>query len=167
LRRFRDRADADPKDVLANFFAGVLLHYEKGFQASSRYLSSVIGKVSDEPRLYIYLAMNAFNLGDRATAERYISRAETLDLEDPDVPYCIAEIFRDSDRRRAVDALDRYWEMTRYTSDIKSVKQQRVWGMREALKKCLDEGTPVPCPGPWEHTYDSVALGLYPDAPAP
>ncbi|MGB0588744.1 MAG: tetratricopeptide repeat protein [Myxococcota bacterium] len=167
LKRFRDRADADPKDVLANFFAGVLLHYEKGFQASSRYLSSVIGKVSDEPRLYIYLAMNAFNLGDRATAERYISRAETLDLEDPDVPYCIAEIFRDSDRRRAVDALDRYWEMTRYTSDIKSVKQQRVWGMREALKKCLDEGTPVPCPGPWEHTYDSVALGLYPDAPAP
>ena len=167
LRRFRDQADKDPSDVLANFFAGVLLHYEKGFEASSGYLKSVIGKVSDEPRLFIYLAMNAFNLGDRQTAERFISRAETLDLEDPDVPYCIAEIFRDSDRKRAVNALDRYWEMTRYTSDIKSVKQQRVWGMREALRKCLREETPVPCPGPWEHTYDSVALGLYPDAPAP
>ncbi len=167
LKRFREKADAERSDVLANFFAGVLLHYEKGFEASTRYLTSVIGKVSDEPRLFIYLAMNAYNLGDIAAAERYISKAETLDLEDPDVPYCISEIYRDSDRKRAVMALDRYWEMTKYTSDIKSVKQQRVWRMREALKRCLAEDTPVPCPGPWEHTFDSVAKGMYPDAPQP
>ena len=167
LKRFRAKADANSADVLANFFAGVLLHYEKGFEASTRYLSSVIGKVSDEPRLFIYLAMNAYNLGDITSAERFISRAETLDLEDPDVPYCISEIYRDSDRKRAVLALDRYWEMTRYTSDIKSVKQQRVWRMREALKRCLAQNTPVPCPGPWEHTFDSVAKGMYPDAPNP
>lgn len=167
LERFRARADKDPSDIIANFFAGVLLHYEKGFVASTAYLKRVIGKVSDEPRLYIYLAMNAFNLGDRPSAERFISKAETLDLEDPDVPYCISEIFRDSDRARAVAAVERYWEMTRFTSDVTSVKQQRVWRMKGALKRCLAEDTPVPCPGPWEHTFDSVALGMYPDAPQP
>ncbi|MDP6943638.1 MAG: hypothetical protein QF464_05770, partial [Myxococcota bacterium] len=61
-------------------------------------------------------------------------------------------------------ALDRYWEMTRFTSDVKSVKQQRVWRMRLALNRCIDEKTPPPCPGPWEHTFDSVALGLHPAA---
>ena len=167
LKRFRERADADPGDVLANFFAGVLLHYEKGFEASTAYLERVIGKVSDEPRLYIYLAMNAFNLGDRPSAEDYITRAEALDLEDPDVPYCIAEIFRDSDRARANAAVDRYWEMTRFTSDINSAKQQRVWKMIGALRRCAEEDTPVPCPGPWEHTFDSVRIGMYPDAPKP
>jgi len=159
LKRFRDKADADPTDVLANFFAGVLLHYERQFQASSDYLDRVIGKVSDEPRLFIYLAMNAFNLGDRKSAEDYISRAEVLDLEDPDVAYCVCEIFRDTDRARADRAVDRYWEMTRFTSDVKSVKQQRVWRMRLALKRCITEDTPAPCPGPWEHTFDSVASG--------
>jgi len=165
LNRFRRQADADPGDVLPNFFAGVLLHYEKGFAASSRYLSRVIGKVSDEPRLFIYLAMNAFNLGDRATAEATIARAETLDLEDPDVAYCVGEIFRDTDRARATRALARYWEMTRFTSDVRSVKQRRVWSMREALQVCVDTDTAPPCPGPWEHTFDSVALGLHPGAP--
>jgi len=158
LARFRKKADGAPSDVLANFFAGVLLHYERDFEASSRYLSRVIGKVSDEPRLFIYLAMNAFNLGDRASAEDTIRRAEALDLEDPDVAYCVCEIFRDTDRPRAVRAIDRYWEMTRFTSDVGSVKQQRVWGMMQALKRCVAEDTPAPCPGPWEHTFDSVAL---------
>lgn len=158
LGRFRVKADADPTDVLANFFTGVLLHYERDYEASSRYLSRVVGKVSDEPRLFIYLAMNAFNLGDRAGAEATIARAEALDLEDPDVAYCVGEIFRDTDRPRAVRAIDRYWEMTRFTSDVKSIKQQRVWQMRLALQRCVDADTPAPCPGPWEHTFDSVAI---------
>lgn len=153
---FAARVAANPDDVYAAFFAGVINHYERDFATSQKLLRPVIGKVADEPRLYIYLAMNAFNLGDRAEAEDFISRAARLDDKDPDVPYCLGEIFRDSDRSRATKALDRYWSMTQFTSDAGSRKQQRVAGMRLALAKCVADKTPPPCPGPWEHYFDSV-----------
>ncbi len=156
--QFEARVKAHPDDPYAAFFAGVINHYERDFAASQALLEPIVGKVADEPRLYIYLGMNAFNLGDLAKAQDYISRAERLDQKDPDVPYCIAEIFRDSDRARAVAALDRYWAMTRFTSDLSSRKQQRVAGMREALARCVAEHTPAPCPGPWEHYFDHVRL---------
>ncbi len=158
LKRFLARADANPDDDVAAFFVGVVLHYERDYARSQRYLRPLEVRIAEEPRLYIYLAMNAFNLGDRPGAERWIAKAGELDLRDPDVPYCISEIYRDSDRAKALAALDKYWSMTAFSSDPTSVKQRRVAGMRVAIQACYDAKTPAPCPGPWEHTFDSVRL---------
>ncbi|MBD89108.1 MAG: hypothetical protein CL940_02080 [Deltaproteobacteria bacterium] len=158
LKRFRAQADADKADDMAAFFTGVLLHYTQDFEASSSYLERVEKVLATEARLFIYRAMNAFNLGDMKTAKRLLGKAEKLDLEDPDVVYCIGEIYRDEDRPRALKALNAYWHQTAFTSDPTSVKQQRVAGMMRAIERCIRDKTPAPCPGPWEHTFDSVAM---------
>lgn len=162
LRALVARVAANPEDRMAAFFAGVLMHYEHDYASAQRYLLPLVDVFPDEPRLYIYLAMNAFNLGDREAAQNYIARAETLDLRDPDVPYCTAEIYRDSDRQRALRAMDAYLTMTSVTSDPQSTKERRVRAMREAIANCAAENTPAPCPGPWEHTFDSVRVGRSP-----
>ena len=54
--------------------------------------------------------MNHFNLGDRAKAESFIGQAEALAAPDPDVYYCIGEIYRDTDRARALEALEAHPE---------------------------------------------------------
>ena len=156
--RFMARADGDPDDHVAAFFAGVILHYEKDFASSSAYLNRVTGVFPKEPRLFIYLAMNAYNLGDRKKAERFIDKAAKLDLRDPDVPYCVAEIYRDTKRKKAFKALKSYWHQTAFTSDPRSVKQRRVKAMMDALDHCITHKTPAPCPGPWEHTFNSANL---------
>lgn len=158
LKRFRAEADGDKPSDMAAFFAGVLLHYTQDYEASTAYLERVEKVLASEARLFIYRAMNAFNLGDMKTAKRLLGKAEKMDLEDPDVVYCIGEIYRDEDRPRALKALNAYWHQTAYTSDPTSVKQQRVAGMMRAIERCIRDKTPAPCPGPWEHTFDSVAM---------
>jgi tetratricopeptide (TPR) repeat protein len=158
LARFQAAAAADGQDTMAAFFAGVLLHYTQDYAASTAYLERVERALAKEARLYIYRAMNAFNLGDLKTAKKLLGKAEKMDLEDPDVVYCIGEVYRDDDRKRALAALQAYWHQTAYTSDPTSVKQRRVLGMIHAIERCIRDETPAPCPGPWEHTFDSVAM---------
>ncbi len=158
LARFEAKVQADPRDMVARFFAGVLHHYEKDYARSQEYLRPVMEHFPREPRLYIYLAMNAFNLGDRPSAERWITEAARLELRDPDVPYCTAEVFRDSDRPRALAAVEQYLHMTKDTADPRSIKQKRVFAMRDALARCAVEAPPGPCMGPFEHTFDSVRI---------
>ena len=104
--------------------------------------------------------MNWFNLGDLDKARGFIAQAEALETKDPDVYYCLGEIHRDSDRRKALDALDVYWHMTRHSSGTTSEKQQRVLGMIRALERCVAEDTPPPCPGPFEHAFGSARAQL-------
>lgn len=158
MKGFISRADSNPQDTVAAFFAGVLLHYERQFERSQAYLNRLKDVFPKEARLHIYLAMNAFNLGQRKVAEDHINRAALLDTRDPDVPYCIAEIYRDTNRKRAIEALRSYWSQTTYTSNPTSEKQRRVWAMKTAIERCQDKNTPPPCPGPWEHYFDQVSL---------
>lgn len=150
------RAEADAKDRVAAFFAGVLLHYEGEFERSDALLDRAAVELEDEPRLHIYRAMNAFNLGQRAQAERSITHAATLETQDPDIFYCQGEIYRDTDRARAREALAIYWFQTELNSDPNSSKQARVRGMMDAIDRCIAQETPAPCPGPWEHVFASA-----------
>jgi hypothetical protein len=150
------RAEADPKDRVAAFFAGVLLHYEREFERSNALLDRAAVELQDEPRLHIYRAMNAFNLGDRAQSEASITKAATLETQDPDIFYCQGEIYRDTDRARAREALSIYWFQTELNSDPNSSKQARVRGMMDAIDRCIADDTPAPCPGPWEHDFASA-----------
>jgi hypothetical protein len=150
------RAEANPKDRVAAFFAGVLLHYEREFERSNALLDRAAIELEDEPRLHIYRAMNAFNLGDRIQAEASITKAASLETQDPDIFYCQGEIYRDTDRARAREALAVYWFQTELNSDPNSSKQARVRGMMSAIDRCIAENTPAPCPGPWEHVFASA-----------
>jgi len=141
---------------VASFFAGVLAHYAKDFEGSNKLLERAKLSFEDEPRLHIYFAMNYFNLGDQKATEASITRAESLEVQDPDVFYCQGEIFRDTDRERALHALRVYWHQTRWNTDANSSKQRRVWGLIEALERCIAEGSEGRCDGPWEHTFASA-----------
>ncbi|MDP6946439.1 MAG: hypothetical protein QF464_19985 [Myxococcota bacterium] len=101
--------------------------------------------------------MNHFNLGDRARAEAFIAQAEALAAPDPDVYYCIGEIYRDTDRAKALEALGIYWHMTAVSGADITDKQGRVRGMMDAIAACQRDETPAPCPGPFEHRFGSAA----------
>ena len=104
---------ARPDDAVAAFFSGVLLHYEKAWQRSNDLLARAEVELPSEPRLHIYRAMNLYNLGRFDAAVISITRAEALEVQDPDVFYCQGEIFRDRDPERARRALERMLEVPR------------------------------------------------------
>lgn len=145
------RAEADPDDHIAAFLAGVLLHYEGQFERSDAMLRPLLPIFGKQPRLFIYLGMNAFNLGRRDEALALIEQAMTLEAPDPDVYYCRAEIFRWSDPALALADLDRYLAEERGSATQNEKKTERVVRMRELLAACVERGDPIPCAGPWEH----------------
>ncbi|MEZ4269414.1 MAG: tetratricopeptide repeat protein [Myxococcota bacterium] len=145
------RAEADPDDHIAAFLAGVLLHYEGQFERSDAMLRPLLPIFGKQPRLFIYLGMNAFNLERRDEALALIEQAMTLEAPDPDVYYCRAEIFRWTDPALALADLDRYLAEERGSATQNEKKTQRVVRMRELLAACVERGAPIPCAGPWEH----------------
>ena len=156
VAHYMERAAKDEGDDVAALVAGVLLHYEKRFAESNALVERAAPTFPEEPRVYIYQAMNHFNLGDREKAERFIAKAEALDAPDPDVYYCIGEIYRDTARDKALEALEVYWHMTAVSGGDISEKQERVRGMMRAIEGCRRDKTPAPCPGPFEHTFASA-----------
>jgi len=165
------KADANPDDHVAAFFAGVLLHYGGQFAASDERLKPLLDSLGNQPRLFIYLGMNAFNQKRTEEAMAYIARAEALEAPDPDVYYCRAELLRWSDPPASLADLDRYLAQTRNSPTSNDRKRQRVQEMRDRLAVCVEKGGPIPCPGPWEHPYGHEAnismADLVPEAQGP
>jgi MYXO-CTERM domain-containing protein len=139
-----------PNDVVAPFMVGVLLHYGNHFEESNRWLEPLEDRLHDEPRIFVYRAMNAFNLGDRTTARTLLDAAALLPVVDPDVYYCRAEITRDTERELAIEDLGRYLALTEGTPHASVEKQARVRDMYEELLVCHRENH-AHCAGPWEH----------------
>ncbi|MCB9727972.1 MAG: tetratricopeptide repeat protein [Deltaproteobacteria bacterium] len=163
------RVAASPDDPIAAFLAGVLLHYEGQFERSDALLRPLVPIFGKQPRLFIYMGMNAFNLGRRDEALALIERAMALEAPDPDVYYCRAEIYRWSDPELALADLDRYLAEERGSATQNELKTRRVVRMRELLAACIERGDPIPCVGPWEHPRGNPANRdpLPADAPAP
>jgi thioredoxin-like negative regulator of GroEL len=151
------RAEADPGDHVARFLAGVLLHYEGQFERSDTMLKPLLPVFGRQPRLFIYLGMNAFNLGRRDEALALIEQAMALEAPDPDVFYCRAEIYRWSDPALALADLDRYLAEERGSATNNERKTERVVRMRALLAECVAQGAPIPCVGPWEHPHGHEA----------
>jgi tetratricopeptide (TPR) repeat protein len=151
------KAAANAQDYTAGFYAGVLLHYDGQFAASNLQLEPLLKVFGEQPRLFIYLGMNAFNLGDTEGAFALLKRGEDLEAPDPDIYYCRAEVNRFTDPKAAAEDLRRYLAQTRGSPTSNPKKRARVETMAQTLAVCLEAGGPIPCPGPWEHPYGHPA----------
>ena len=140
----------NPDHVTGRFLLGACLHYLDEFEASNVHLEKLVGVIDHEPRIYVYQAMNHFNLGDRDKARAFLEQGIALKKVDPDVYYCRAEITRDTERDLAISDLERYLTLTARSQYENPKKRRRVEVMRDALVRCKAEGTPV-CEAPWEH----------------
>ncbi len=160
---WRRKADADPGDFIAAFFAGVLLHYRGAYDQSNRYLERARRVLTTEPRVYIYLAMNHFHLGDQEQARRLIERAVRLGHADPDVYYCRAEIVIDEDPKLAIRDMERYLALTEGRIDVFEPKQAKVAAKLERLRACVGARVPSECVATAQRTqgllYGALAAG--------
>jgi tetratricopeptide (TPR) repeat protein len=117
-------ADAHPDDGLKQLIAGVGAHYcghrhgrsreDKAgyYRIAIRYLERAMPRYDHEPRLFLYLAISHFRLGDEKVAQDLIERAVPLAANDPDVFYCRAEIFQNANLHRSIEDVRRYLTMT-------------------------------------------------------
>ena len=151
------KAAANAEDYTAGFYAGVLLHYDGQFAASNAQLKPLLKVFGEQPRLFIYLGMNAFNLGDTDKAFALLKQGEDLEAPDPDIYYCRAEVNRFTDPKAAAEDLRRYLAQTRGSPTSNPKKRARVETMARTLAACIEAGGPIPCPGPWEHPYGHPA----------
>ncbi|MEC9073439.1 MAG: hypothetical protein VX938_13695, partial [Myxococcota bacterium] len=89
---------------------------------------------------------------------RAVELEKDLPTRNADVPAAVAEIFRDTDPKRALNALRTYWNQTAYQARPDSDKRRWMWPLIGALQRCISSGKEGPCMGPWEHYFDRVAL---------
>ena len=76
-----------------------------------RYLERARPDYDFEARLFIYLAVSHFRLGEQQEAQTLIQRAVQVGPDDPDAFYCRAEIYQRVDVRAAIADLERYMSM--------------------------------------------------------
>ena len=152
---WREVLEWKPDHVTGRFLLGACLHYMDAFEESNVHLEKLVGVIDHEPRLYVYQAMNHFNLGDTAKARAFLEEGIALKKVDPDVYYCRAEITRDTERELALSDLERYLVLTARSQYENPGKRKRVEYMRDALRACQENGTAV-CDGPWEHPRSRV-----------
>lgn len=159
LQYFIEAADKDESNLVASFFAGVLLHYRikgskekrdpstpKGAYArSDKYLHRAEEAFKTEPRLFIYLAMNRYHEGDLTTAAGIINRAVRIGPSDPDVYYCRAMIGMDENPRLALKDFGRYRALTKDAFDKNPGKEKFVLGIIETLESCIEAKVPSQC----------------------
>jgi tetratricopeptide (TPR) repeat protein len=143
-------AEAAPADPLAQFVAGVAAHYSSHYRAESadekkdlyrkaiHYLERARPAFDNEPRVFIYLAVSHFRLGQQEQAEAHIEKAVTLDHQDPDAFYCRAEIYQRKDPAKAVADIEKYLELMKLTetqgSPAAPEKTARVRRMADHLR---------------------------------
>jgi tetratricopeptide (TPR) repeat protein len=150
LARYLARVTANPKDDVARFMAGVLLHYQDEYQRSNEMFAPLVGRRDSEDRLWVYMAMNDFNLGNRQQALKTLNRIAQQPHPDPDVYYCRAEITRDTDRVAAARDLRLYLGGSGPKDPAHAAKEARVTRMIAALERCQKDN-PAVCEGEWEH----------------
>lgn len=152
-------ADAAPDDLVKQFQAGVISHYFAHQSAKTRdeklhyyaqsikFLDRVREAYDFEPRVFIYLAVSHFRLGNQRFAEELVERAVELSIDDPDAYYCRAEIYQHTNIERALADIDRYLEMMEEFVErgavVSDSKQERVRRLRDRLQAVADGAAPV------------------------
>ncbi len=160
VQRLRQEADSAPNDPLKQFLAGVALHYYGHRGAPTRreklqyyrtaipYLERARLAFPNEPRVYIYLAVSHFRLGEQKDAEVAIERAVQLGEHDADAYYCRAEVFQRVNLPRAIEDVKKYLAVTEAVARempgyVSQSKQKRVRDMLSHLQ-AFQAGTETP-----------------------
>ena len=157
---WRKVLETRPDHYVGRFLLGACLHYLDAFEESNVHLDQLVGLLDHEPRLYVYRAMNRFNLGKVEEAKKLLHEAAQLPAVDPDVYYCIGEVSRDTERELAIENLDRYLTLTARSFYSNPSKHARVTTMRDNLIACAKEGI-AECEGPWEHPRPVLSRALW------
>lgn len=139
------RSDQDPADAVAAFIAGTIEHHAGRWQASNRFLARSEKAFANEPRQFLYSAMNHLHLGDQAEAERRVSHAFRMGTHDPDVWYCRAMIFARSRPQQALEDLGKYLAAVKGTADNPARKSDYVADVMQDLEACRDAGDAGRC----------------------
>lgn len=143
-------ADRTPDDALAQFIAGVAVHYRghgrgetvaakrADYERALHHLERVKSVYARSPRVWIYLAVSYLRTGRQAEAEAAIARAvEFDDGGDADIFYCRAEVWHRKDPKRALADIERYQATMRRNVEgggfSAPEKETRVEAMRLAV----------------------------------
>lgn len=136
LAQLQLRADAKEPDLIAAFVVGAVLHHQGKWLESDKYMLQAEPLMHNEPREYLYRAMNAFHEGRQADAEQLVNRSVHMHSADPDVLYCRAVIFAERDPDQAIADLEAYDKAMIGTLDKTPGKQERVRVMLGELREC-------------------------------
>ncbi len=141
---------------ISAFLLGVAEHYRGQYRASLAHLDPLAHDETwrEVPRLYVYRAMDLFNLGEDARALALLDEAAKLPQVDPDVYYCRAEVLRDRDRRQALEDFRHYLALSNRPEETHLEAQRRklarVAAAMRRLQWCVQHEVEV-CEGPFEH----------------
>ncbi|APR86137.1 Hypothetical protein A7982_11486 [Minicystis rosea] len=139
-------AEAHPGVPALQMMVGVIHHYLHHYEESTRWLKQSGTLIDSEPRVAMYMAMNAFHTpGHEAEAEVLIDRAARAGRPDPDIYYCRAVIEVRRDPAEAARDLDRYLSLTEPRPDVAVEKQARVKQTLALLSGCASGPDPRGC----------------------
>jgi hypothetical protein len=146
LAAYTKLAAAHPDLPALQMMVGVIHHYLHHYADSTKWLTQAGALIDSEPRVAMYLAMNAFHTpGQEARAEELIERAAHAGRPDPDIYYCRAVIEVKRDPAAAARDLERYLLLTEPRADVASEKQQRVKQTLALLDGCAKSPDPRAC----------------------
>jgi tetratricopeptide (TPR) repeat protein len=127
------RLQADPDDIVGLYLKGLFLFYaRRDYAASEFFFLKVLERKQDEPRVFVYLALDAFYRGRQEEAEVWIKRGVDLApaIEDPDVYYVRSIIVRTRDLAQAGNDIERYLELTEGPDRVRHPTKQ-AWLRKE------------------------------------
>jgi hypothetical protein len=146
LAAYQKLAEAHPNVPALQMMVGVIHHYLHHYEDSTRWLEHAGALIDSEPRVAMYMAMNAFHTpGQERKAEELIERAARAGRPDPDIYYCRAVIEVRRDPAAAARDLERYLMLTEPRADVAAEKQQRVKQTLALLTSCASGPDPRGC----------------------
>lgn len=159
-----DRLRTDPNDLIGLWLKGMLLFYnEKDYLASLSYLERVLKVIDDDPRIYVYFALDHYYLGHQEEAERWIEKGIQVGKgTDPDAYYVRSIIVRRKNLPLAIEDIQRYLDMCQGDDKVKLDAKQK-W-LKQELEN-LRAGRPsdwwnsrIPAE-PWKEPADGKGSG--------
>lgn len=146
-----------PDDVVFRFFAGVVLTGDRDFQRALEAFDGVEKAFPTLAQASMWVAIDAYNVGDLERAKGAASRAAKIAPDDAAIAYVEAEIMRDVDRARARRAIDRHITLLEGSGVTAGPDRDRAEAAKRALAACGDDMS-KPCDGTWTHVFDSVRV---------
>jgi len=113
---------------------GAVYFYRKNYEKARSYLERTAKLAPKEARPKIYLALSLYWLGHKKEARKILDDINDLAYEDPDVFFCQAIVWSDVDKKRSLQAMQKF-------INILDNEPNRVqWGNKRArAHKILDE----------------------------